>query len=672
MEKRPIKTWITIKHVHIPIFEGETKQDAVNRFKEGVRKGKQTAPIFPEQYNKKRDAAEKAVNALQKHQERVDRANERIKTDTSAEAQKEKLNADRTFKEAMQRYSTRQQAFDAIKDRRQIKSYEFRKKQVDKELSERQDQISRTQQEAERLNNFEVTPKEDKFTYKRSLELKPWSEAEERRTKETSNMVHRYNTASNDFGEVYESDNFEDVYEMELNEAEYGVRDGVPATITKQNFVYATGWDENENRVKRGKSVAGSTFYTVSINGEILNEDVLGYKTLGDAKHALELELDHMKQYEAWKRNKNQPKPVEPPKPKEPEYERTPKMDWIEKRIEGKQAELDKLEKKMERINKAKESDYKENNPYYYSDYDFRSTTKDIENAKKSLQDYKDQMEKEIEKAKSRNVPVITEFLNDWEQQSIEYFTDQKKAYEEAKEAYYAKNKEYQKWFDETRWKRGIKLNSPEYKAKSDEYHKFRDEFDKEWRHVKQFFDGPGTWEENMRNAVRKEKYAKYDDIITRTNDLIGQITDAGALHIGGRGDLNGVIVGTKGKASVETIGAGGYNIQRYHFRTLINKLKERTIAPITVNMSGRWPVTLNGEDTYTIWRSGGIQSDYGETVHLIEVQKNHLVFETESGAKVKTDYNLNTVGKAKEQGYAFTPRDITNDKNFKKSRVSF
>ena len=41
-----------------------------------------------------------------------------------------------------------------------------------------------------------------------------------------------------------------------------------------------------------------------------------------------------------------------------------------------------------------------------------------------------------------------------------------------------------------------------------------------------------------------------------------------------GIGDINGIIVGTEGKAKIQTIGAGGYNIQCFHFRTLIHEIK--------------------------------------------------------------------------------------------------
>ena len=66
---------------------------------------------------------------------------------------------------------------------------------------------------------------------------------------------------------------------------------------------------------------------------------------------------------------------------------------------------------------------------------------------------------------------------------------------------------------------------------------------------------------------------AMYDDIIERTNREVGTIVDASGLSIGEKGDLNGFIVGERGTAKVTTIGAGGWNIQRFHFRTLIHKV---------------------------------------------------------------------------------------------------
>lgn len=76
-----------------------------------------------------------------------------------------------------------------------------------------------------------------------------------------------------------------------------------------------------------------------------------------------------------------------------------------------------------------------------------------------------------------------------------------------------------------------------------------------------------------LEKEMEREKREKLLDLVQRMMKVVGRITDAGHLSIGPKGDINGYIQGTEGKASVETIGAGGYNVQCYHFRTLIHEI---------------------------------------------------------------------------------------------------
>jgi paraquat-inducible protein B len=59
-------------------------------------------------------------------------------------------------------------------------------------------------------------------------------------------------------------------------------------------------------------------------------------------------------------------------------------------------------------------------------------------------------------------------------------------------------------------------------------------------------------------------------DLIRRTYDVCGRINKMANIVIGGNGSLNGVAYGEKRNAYVETIPAGGYNIQCFHYRVLI------------------------------------------------------------------------------------------------------
>ncbi len=64
-----------------------------------------------------------------------------------------------------------------------------------------------------------------------------------------------------------------------------------------------------------------------------------------------------------------------------------------------------------------------------------------------------------------------------------------------------------------------------------------------------------------------------------RVKDITGTVTDTSNLFITGANEyegiaLNGSVIGENGVANVESILAGGYNIQKLHIRTLVRKKK--------------------------------------------------------------------------------------------------
>ena len=252
-------------------------------------------------------------------------------------------------------------------------------------------------------------------------------------------------------------------------------------------------------------------------------------------------------------------------------------IEYITKRIEGKQKEIKKLEGKLARIEKAKATNW-EVNPYYYTEDDLRWTLKDLGTAREALAKYEAQLKAEREKSNSRNVPAILEFLERWKRNVMAYYVERFARYLEALEEYYAKSKEHADWWNHGGW------DDENAKAVDEEYRKYRKAFARRWGEMERYelrVFNPETRQydkvfnrEKLQKELDQEANAKYDDIIERTNAICGKITDARGLWVSAKGDLDGIIIGERGTAKVQTIGAGGYNIQCFHFRTLVHEVK--------------------------------------------------------------------------------------------------
>lgn len=269
--------------------------------------------------------------------------------------------------------------------------------------------------------------------------------------------------------------------------------------------------------------------------------------------------------------------------------------EFCEKRIAGAEKNISKFEKKLARIEECRSRNYGDPNPYYYTEYDYKCCLRDLEEAHQSLENYKAKREVLLEKEASRNVPAITEFLGAWANRVASYYREGLEGLEQLYREYDILGKRMVDMACNLNSSHNdtIALGEQLERAKQAYQEALHGTYeviesqrgrkcevkvrDGRFEYVAPYWRPFISIDEMMKDVwkmIERERNRKYDFIIERCHDAVGQITDATGLTVGAKGDLNGLIYGTKGVASVNTFGAGGYNIQCYHFRTTIRKVE--------------------------------------------------------------------------------------------------
>lgn len=205
---------------------------------------------------------------------------------------------------------------------------------------------------------------------------------------------------------------------------------------------------------------------------------------------------------------------------------------------------------------------------------DIKGATKKLAEAERILEGHQAKLDKETEKDEyiSNSVPqVIKDFLNAWKDLAYGWSVNRYNDFLVFKRDLYAQEKEALKECSHMSWR--AKREFMEEKGLNNIE-----------RRLLNFAGATVMQMATYRNeeerlafldkVLEEEKKAKTIDLINRITEVVGDIVDASKLSVSAKGNLDGIINGTKADAEIKTIGAGGYNIQCFHYRTLINKLK--------------------------------------------------------------------------------------------------
>lgn len=232
------------------------------------------------------------------------------------------------------------------------------------------------------------------------------------------------------------------------------------------------------------------------------------------------------------------------------------KKEQLQERITKKQEQIKKLEKKIQKLEdnktseKALEKEYgwlnhfEERKDEYRTQYqedmdrEIKRTTRELNEAKETLIKYQNMVAVEIQK--ENTIDNLPELFKDFQNYLI------------------------------AKWDEFDIADRDFYKQKYEElgYGEF----------IKKYgcsgYEKKNKTNEEIHNKNIKDSQTIILDLIDRVSAKTGEITSFKGLHLDynnqGFTILNGTVEGKNGKAKVESITAGGYNIQRLHIRVLV------------------------------------------------------------------------------------------------------
>lgn len=274
----------------------------------------------------------------------------------------------------------------------------------------------------------------------------------------------------------------------------------------------------------------------------------------------------------------------------------------LEKRIEKKNADIEKIMRRVQKWNKGltaedeqaawgtyaeivrycKEKNYDYEKQNQLIEY-FRAC-RDLKDANTTLDKYKNQLTLEVAKSEATKVQAIVDFLEQWKQDVREYVAEDI----HNADLYYEYNH------------RSCDLHNHHYaligsgEMTEEQWKEKMAEVKKNEKHYKEITN-PLTFDvwtkviedhinhEVLDEILDKEAEAKYWNMVEKVTTITGEINDASGLRVAHDGNLNGIIIGDKGKARLETIRTSGENAGRIvnvkrgsiaHFRLLVHEVK--------------------------------------------------------------------------------------------------
>ena len=286
-------------------------------------------------------------------------------------------------------------------------------------------------------------------------------------------------------------------------------------------------------------------------------------------------------------------------------------QEQLQERIQKSNIKIEKIEKRIKKWQDAqtedacvKHYDYElswgktrqeildENYAHYIKNcnWELDHAIQDLHDAQLTLEKYQNLLN--LEKAKddefeNNRIMVIWNFLLNYKEQVAEYVRDNLSVLNE----YYEVNTQMCDWHNNNSYK---VYNGEMTK---EEYNKVYNELREKERELEESIhpytkecatrdytkEGSKRYidEEKLEKILLKDCKARYFQLVNEVTKITGIITDAQDLHLRA-GELNGIIIGEKGKAKVQTFSAGGYNQgiivnvkhgQCFHYRTRVDKV---------------------------------------------------------------------------------------------------